>query len=171
MNLEPFCADPDTRPSLATPFSWKGYDYATDGRIMIRVPSTGEHSERGDTPNAHVEKYISRECGEFIELPPFDPWTAEDMTPCETCGGFGGGETADDECPDCKGWGHGTGRKDIVKIEFLGGHISDYYLSKIANLPQVRIAKCIPWAKEDGAVYMFTFDGGDGVIMGMRKGD
>lgn len=169
MNLEPFCGDPESRPSLAIPFMWNGYDYATDGRIMIRIVSTGEHSQRADAPNQHVENYISREVGEFTELPPFDPWTAEDMAPCETCGGFGGGETCHDECPDCKGWGHGTGRKDIVKIEFLGGYISDYYLSKIMNLPGVKIAKCVPWPGEQSAVYQFTFNGGEGVIMGMKK--
>src|SRR5688500_6378953 len=116
MNLEPFCADPDTRPSLSIPFLLNGYDYATDGRIMIRVAACGEHQFRADAPNGSVEKYINRESGDFHPLPPFDPWTAEDMKPCDTCGGFGGCETANDECPDCKGWGHGTGRKDIIKV-------------------------------------------------------
>lgn len=171
MNLEPFCADPDTRPSLSIPFQLNGYDYATDGRIIIRVPSTGEHQCRADAPNEHVEKYFSREVGEFHPLPQFEPWTAEDMTPCETCGGFGGCEVADEECPDCKGWGHGTGRKELGKVEFLGGYVSDYYLSKVMDLPNIRIARCIPWPSEDGAVYHLAFNGGSGVLMGMRKDD
>lgn len=166
MNLEQFCGDPDSRHQISTPFRVGEFDYATDGRIMIRVPSTGDHRHRDDAPNAFVEKYFSRECGEFSELPAFDVWKEEDLKPCSPCGGTGDGEFG--ECQYCDGWGFGTGERETDKVELLGGFASDLYLSRIMNFPNIRIAKCVPWPKEDGAVYHFAFDGGEGVLMGMR---
>lgn len=173
-----FCSDPDgDRPFLSLPFSLGEHDYATDGRIIVRVAASGKASSLSVIKPEYILKHFEAEPEVLDPLPDFKPWTALDFKPCDTCKGSGGGEFGD--CQDCDGWGHGVGKKTIEAVEFQGAMVSDYYLSKIASLPNIRIGR-VPAAGyrpdqetkvERAPAFRFKFDGGEGVIMGMLKKD
>lgn len=45
IDLKPFCGTDETRPYLLKPFSFEDRTYATDGRIMVRVPRMADVPE------------------------------------------------------------------------------------------------------------------------------
>jgi hypothetical protein len=103
MDLSPFCATEKTepgRPYLYTAFNRDAYTYATDGRILVRVPL------RDGLPAARdglMEKLLAI-CearwagGDFVPLPEFET-IRKPGKPCTDCGGMGRLKT----CPECKG--------------------------------------------------------------------
>lgn len=170
-----FCSDPDgDRPFLSLPFSLGAHDYATDGRIIIRVPASGSCAPLSVIKPADILKHFESQPETWENLPEFKPWTALDFKPCDTCKGSGGGEFGD--CQDCDGWGHGVGKKTIEPVEFQGGMVSDYYLSKILTLPNVMLGRVTSGVhasthKNRADMFRFKFDGGEGAIMGMLQTD
>ena len=49
-DLQRFCSDDESRPSICHPFSQEKWTYATDGRLLIRVPRLAEVPEYEDAP-------------------------------------------------------------------------------------------------------------------------
>ncbi len=97
-------------------------------------------------------------------LPKCEQCSGTGKTDCVTCGCCG--ETvelnATITCPDCEG--NGETLWD-VKVDFGHHHLNAFYLEKLLKLPGVRLA-----ANNDPAgVMAIKFDGGEGVLMPMRK--
>lgn len=122
-DLMPFCAAKTDRhrAALWEPWSEGEYTFATDAKVIIKVPRLAEVPERADAPK-RVEEEL------FAKRPPRSPWfmmpelppvemqtctrckgTAIAYLPCEKCEGEGQ-ETCeacghDHDCPACKGDG------------------------------------------------------------------
>ena len=52
IDLKKFCSKDRKRPPIRKPFSQRGWTYATDGCIAIRVPRRSRIPERKDAPGA-----------------------------------------------------------------------------------------------------------------------
>jgi hypothetical protein len=105
-DLQPFCGTDPTRFHLHSPFPVNGHTYATDGRILIRVPLiTGTPDIEGHPKNPgkvipeNLEGYIP------AELPPGWQDIPQKTTPCERCAATGKLTYTVSECKDCQGTG------------------------------------------------------------------
>lgn len=59
--LKVFCAAPEDdpiRPALHDPFSWGGWTYATEGRVLVRVPRLAEVPENPIAPKIDEAKEV-----------------------------------------------------------------------------------------------------------------
>ena len=187
VDLQRFCADDfDPREYLRKPIPHKGYLYATNGHVLVRVAAPEHAGALAEKPDfdAVVGKYIQAEG--HAPLPPLPAGKK-----CKDCNGTGMVLMA--ECADCDGEGdfmHGThiyeckecdgagrflsasGEKcecagcygHGIKAERIAIGQSGYdlrYLRWIAELPGARFAA-------GGAIDTaghFIFDGGDGIVM------
>jgi hypothetical protein len=155
IDLRAFCGTRESRYSINEPWVSKGFEYATDGQICVRVPTSrpekGLADGRPAPPAADVFKGPFH--GADVSLPwPAGPYEAE----CPDCLGLGikiccscGHE---DECPLCKGYGR-------YALEFDGMKINARHADRIRLLPNVKYARVEP-----GKVMPFVFDGGEGVV-------
>lgn len=178
IDLQPFCStDTDGRYGIDKPWVKDGWRHATDGRICIRLPATGE-------PDALPEKRVPH----FDEvLPPVDgnwqPWPQVESCgscfgrrhiDCDECGGDG-------TCDQCKckgahncGCCEGTGKVTCKACHDPGGfdrflfgetELARCYAYLVAKLPGP--VEFLPTTKKDGKV-RFRFSGGEGAVMGFR---
>ncbi len=161
-DLKRFCSDSkqSSRVSVTRPFSQGHWTYATDGRVLIRVPRLDEVPEYSDSPR-DVEKRI------FVEQPVDGLWLAipsvlPELKPAEKCDECGGKPDAD--CWQC----NGSGFVEPIAIPVqIGKHdVSHIYLHKLRTLPSVEICES---AEDDMHALGVRFDGGEGRLMGMRK--
>lgn len=172
MNLQPFCEqDPDqaiTREWLLNPYSLGDWTYATDGRLIVRVPRRLEVPEN---PKAHprsAEMFNEIVAPELIEVPPVViPIVAEedDRDDCEACDGRGTVHNCPSchcTCRDCDGSGY---ENPLLKLSFgIGANaFSGKYIARIRGLPGLKIS--LPDAEKP---MRFAFDGGDGILMPLR---
>jgi hypothetical protein len=179
IGLKIFCAAEDSRYALASPWVRGGWEYATDGRIMVRVSSPESDTPQQDArpfPPAHeiFEKH-------FDAIKCIEPWPA--VRYCPHCFGTGEmgctGESFEDDgfrgswdgckhkCPVCNG-GLPHGDVEIrqgVPSVVIGEHwLNVVYDAKIKLLSGVRYSP----AKSNQPL-PFIFDGGQGCVMGLRK--
>lgn len=166
IDLQQFCAGPDDREYLRTPFSKGDYSYATNGHIMVRVPrdpSLGE-CKRPDLPveppfvNLDDAKFAKITHGTLPILPP------DRQEHCEDCDGRG----SEHDCPDCQcdcqSCG-GTGKQTVrprISTEIAGRVVNLRYALMVLALPGVEVAAA------DKGPLLFRFDGGVGVVMPIR---
>lgn len=174
IDLQKFCARGESFTRYDVERTWirDGWEYATDFRLCIRIPATGKldtPAEDGEFPNApDLFKFDPATC--VLEWPaePFFRAVAD----CPQCGGEG--KIACEDCgeivaeclyPGCRG--HGAFEQDIYR--FVGKHrIGVRYDRLINSLPGVR------WSDKsrDGELPLFfVFDGGQGMVMGMRRSE
>ncbi len=162
--LQPFCSTDENRPSLALPFFCNGWIYATDGRVIVRVPCDddrfggGELSSRTDTPDA-AALFRWTKGPAAVGLPSGLPSPSE--VPCPDCEGCGGKECDmghTHECPKCGGDGVVT---VDPAVEIGGMFFGCRRLRLIAALPGVQL-----WPTPGQSVCVFTFEGGDGLLFG-----
>lgn len=112
IDLKPFCEPEDgSRINLQQPFSQGNYTYASDARILIRVPRREGVAEGG--PNVgKTTPTLERALAEriFHPLPAYDviPGEPARTRPCEDCKGSGWVKNCDwcegtgsGECPTC----------------------------------------------------------------------
>lgn len=186
MNLIPFCGK--ISASLKEPFSDRGYTYATDSFIIIRVPVQIEITK--EVPSGLV-------CG----FPTFDhdqitSWLDMPVLPtnkiaCEKCGGTGkektcyecngnGVLTFDGDynayevvCKSCDGGGkleevpcetcEGNGKVPEVPYVVLDGVcLGIKYLELLKDLPDIKFAII---SKDRSEPVRFKFAGGEGLLM------
>lgn len=197
IDLTPFCspADGEWTSHLSAPFVARGYRYATDGRILVRVPAPGEP----DTP-AVPRRPFPPVADFFRDRPAGDPlpWPADGLVPqseeCWDCDGRGaiGREVCREcdgegrvlneydsfgDCPSCDGTGragvrdpcancNGSGWQSVGRR--VGRHLINAKLDRLVrSLPVVRY-----WPGQDPAKPLpFVFDGGEGCVMGRREPD
>lgn len=76
IDLELFCeTDQDTRYAVQSPWNHRGYKYATDGRIIVRQPTTEPDASDG-LMRPNVESI-------FKPFAPTEPWP--EIVPLEEC--------------------------------------------------------------------------------------
>ncbi len=196
IDLQRFCANEhDLRSYLHKPWAHKGYTYASNGHICIRVPAP----DQAETVFPHkvgdaAASIFERPAGaEYAPLPEFAPapdcGTCEGrgkvkMEPCADCDGDGYFEHGHHEyhCKECDGEGSiygvgdmqdcpdccGSGRQARFVRFIPGVGYDSRYLAWIAALPGAKFAigAAAKYGEHQGAG-RFTFDGGEGVLMPM----
>ena len=162
IDITTFCAiESEIRDWMRFPWNAGKWTYATNGHLIVRVPTDEPDTERGDKklrPNnvgALFKKHLTDGEGEFLVFPPLPPTAL-----CQMCGGTGIVNEGDgpDVCMNC--WG--------TKVDFTYQPIGDagfnlHYLHLLAALPQARIR--VDGTKNPAAV---IFDGGQALVMPMR---
>jgi len=134
---------------LSEPFVLDGWEYAADGMIIVRIPSTAENT-KGSFPIIVANLFMAPPIGELRPWPSDIAWKYARF---EVVSDFG-----DDEIIAARGLGS----------RLIGAHRIDlFYECLIASLPNVR------WYCDPDAVprmpLRFVFDGGEGVVMGIVK--
>lgn len=166
IDLQKFCSEDETRVPLMKPWREGEFTYASDGRVVLRVPAELKDAVNTAAPTAaQLDKYF----GIFGNGAGGLLWRKLPTLPevkfgeCETC--HGDKSHACDcghqhECPNCEGTGQipDDGHLDIGPARF-----SCYYLRLIADLPNLEIA-----IRGELDPMMLRFDGGVGVLMGMK---
>lgn len=159
------------------PFNADGYTYATDAAIIVRVPELPEWEakENGPKPPNVAQVYRDfpvRNDPRFVPLPGTP--TGEEMVTCRTCRGSGAGLTYYYEPMTC---GNCDGEKTILNMEcFPIGcrEVAMHLVLKMCRLPGLLVA--VEYVYERNSLPVenqplpFIFDGGDGLVMPMRKG-
>ena len=161
--LKPFCGTDESLPQYAVPFSRLLFTYATDGRVLVRVPRLEYVPDGGLQGIERVMKDIPTDWTGAIAIPEFPPANTK---PCELCGSKGKrfcGECEEYhlECCRCSG----TGRQPVFTVSEFGEHEQKYqnsYLNLIRTLPNCR---ALTSAAKNYGPLPFVFDGGDGLLM------
>lgn len=156
INWNMFTYDRDWPPSryvLCKPFVRDGYRYATDGRIMVRVPSTEPNTSGKLPPTADIG-WLHGTVTEWIDWP-----MDRDDEPTlmrAACGGCGEcGHTGTHYYVDHD---HAYPLTDALNIGWL-------YAKRIAMLPKVQFAVVEP-DRYDHPIVLFRFgENGEGILM------
>lgn len=145
-----FCSE--FKDYLACPYSVEEWTYATDGRIIIRVPRILNIGTPGATLMGNTEKLFSAWDGlkmKWMDLPDFK----------------------EEICEECKG---GSCEKCDKGLKFLGTEMgnklmSHRYLRKIMNLKGLRVSPETGGSLDAMPLMFDTEDGGaQGLLMPMR---
>ena len=164
IDLAPFCEKADGyRLNIKRPFSRAGFTWATDGRILVRVPLRADVEENPNAP--HAERLFPDLADvTFAPLPsvkwPEMPTRAE----CKWCEGRG----TQHDCPHCTctcNECEGTG-KDISAAGVIvrGLHFNVAYIRLLLALPGLEFTT----KPKEGQPAPFRFEGGEGVLVPMR---
>lgn len=160
INLKPFCNTNNEdmfQAKTSLPFHQGGWTYATDRRIILRLPQRRDIKEVSDKPpdlNKSKLPWIHDNVSQWIPLPTEIPPLLKEKCYC-------GGDYK--ECLDC----NGSGEEEKPEAVPVGGKlISNKYLLLIKTLPNPMLA---PDATKNLEACLFKFDGGVGLIMPMRK--
>lgn len=159
IDLQPFCYTGNDRPALAQPWSVGEWTYATDGRILVRVPRRADVPERDDGPRDLQGVLAGTWASEPLPLPEFARVPAPLLE--EPCGECQGQQSLD--CNICDGKGKIFTHQPMVAMG--AQHFNPFYLGLIAGLPEV-----VCWAQVDPTRPLkFAFaGGGEGRLMPMR---
>ncbi len=187
IDLMPFCEkDKNCRYPMNEPWVHDGWKYATDARIIVRVPTdepTSIFEGKGNSPpSAFRLSWPTPDATGWQPWPELRLLVAEGF--CRACDGLGGsgecepcrgaglvpdgyGETECDscdgtgkktECPTCK-W---SGWEIYPCVQRIDVRLIDYeYDAKIRALPHVEF---IPSTDRHAGIN-FRFDGGQGIMM------
>jgi hypothetical protein len=173
------------------PFTESGYDFYTDGHIVVRVTATGK-IDRGNPIDGSLMQYFDKDpVGDpeqlsDIAIPLIGCWTCRGTgrtTVCKECAGEGevtfdtkynsyefGCKSCDGEgvlpggidiCQHCAGSGQIV--DDTVKndVEVFGARFNIKLISKVLSLPGIKMYP----DHIKPRMYKFIFDGGDGLLM------
>lgn len=183
IDLQKFCERDETpRYDINQPWVEGGWRYATDGRVLVRVPAPDEP----DSPRPVNNKKRPRA---FEILQPavdgdWEPWPAIDrcstcgsdrrMMPCDNCHGNGMCICDDCECEHKCGQCQGTGEEECMTC--MGSHGVDHMFgqSKLAHRYAYMISKLpnavyLPTEDKDAALIRFKFDGGEGAVCPLKQ--
>ena len=191
MDLQRFCHEYRGKGSLSTPFSRGDYTYATDGRMIVRVPRLKDMPERDNAPKADHLGWNHSELSDWTNPPKIDLSGTEKCslckgsgkaTVCPECDGEGEvvAETAMNEyevtCKTCEGDGATAGGKDMCSscdgtglyidnpVKYGSRYIGGLLLAKMSILPDLQFSH---YGGIEDAV-RFIFDGGEGLVMPFR---
>lgn len=175
-DLQPYCKDEPRRYAINRPWRQGEYVYATDGRILVRVQH--QLCECGG-PDGKVP-----DCEQVIN--PMAKVRDWEFPPpgvhCEECSGIGRRTAI---CSTCRGtgWYIIAGQMepcfheddceavqifacDNCRIEFEAARFAQWYMNLVRRLPNVRVG--VIDKKDERAPLYFRFDGGVGVLMGIK---
>lgn len=168
-DLKPFCSTDEMRENLMNPWTRDGFTWATDGRVMIRVPAMDDVPENKSAPDTKTIWIFDKSTDpDFRELPQI-PLNQELECPmcegenpsgkfqCKSCG------CKEVVCEKCGGTGRTTSSISVP----LGNRLANnLYLIKLAKLPGVKID--FRDRENDMLPFAFIFDGGEGILMVMK---
>lgn len=165
IDLQKFCSEDETREPLMKPWRDGDFTYASDGRVIIKVPAEPGDVVQPKTPTPEkVAIIFSWFNGPGLEWQKLPTLPVLETQGCGVCHGDG-----EHEC-DC-GCVHKCGNCDGVGKIPIDAHLdigparfNCYYLRLIADLPGLEIA-----VRGELDPMMLRFDGGVGVLMPMRK--
>jgi hypothetical protein len=193
--LQRFCSTADAGPRIATPWSAGEWSYATDGKLLVRVPRLPDVPERSDAPALDRAVFLFTEDVDWRDIPSLPDPVMDDCRDCggkglernlcETCEGDGKVGCECDECGDthtrtcrvCGGdgytsttgkpcpWCAGVGKREDVQCWEIGSTIFDVRLLR-------RIANNLPNPKiipSGRNMAPMKFDGGRGYVMPMIR--
>lgn len=167
IDLSPFCGT-EGRYAIRDPWVFKGWRYATDGKIAVRTPSSEPDTkwEKG-TIAPPAQDIFSQYPGKQWQAWPDGPYVIR-FIKCETCEGRG--ETFCDhcenwgKCADCDGKKGSMGQSHLV--------VADRWI-KLAYCELIRVLPSIEFSPDtpSNRPLPFRFMGGEGVVMPMNKED
>ena len=161
-DLEQFC-DEGFRPALSTPWSLGEYSYASNGHLIVRVPRLSDVEERDTAPKVQ-KMFDGPEPPEWITLADIT-LPKQKVAECHRCEG---GKEPVHDCPDCNckcdHCGDTGEVKPVTPVEIGVALFNLKYLLMLNKLPGCRIGLI-----EAETPTPFRFDGGDGLLMPMRK--
>lgn len=186
IDLTPFC-DPETsRFAINKPFNQKGFTCATDGRVIVRIPTDEPDTPATDKkiPDVSQLAWNHAACTQWKPLKKAKRKKVTEIhqqgcpkcetCPCDECEGEGFLLTVNGierDCHDCEGSGfgnrstscpecHGTGYVHYV-FDLGGALIAPRYHAKLLTLDSVEYASP---TTEKGPV-LLRFDGGEAILM------
>lgn len=146
-----------TRPWMAAPWIHDGKTYATNGHILLVLPSAelpvsdNYPPEKGQTK---IDEWLAAFPTKFIDLP-----SLPTFAPCAECGGAGLFSTVPGfYCDYCEGYGELPSRIAVGDVGFCVR-----YLRLLSTFPAIQFA---PNGMTRAA---FIFDGGRGFLMPMKE--
>lgn len=197
-DLQPFCSVDETRAGILSPFNHGGHTYATNGRLIVRVPQIEEIPHRKGQPS-DPDKVIPAGIGyKPVEMPPgwehFQPTMREcddcegtgQQVKCLHCAGTGEVECEtcghEDECKPCGGTGRAPKRKEgpsnpCEECDGEGKYALPFGVSLnrgavVVDLQYLRLVCTLPNVRvtylNATSPLRFEFDGGDGAMMPRR---
>jgi hypothetical protein len=159
--LESFCSQAPTHPTICTPWTRDGYTYATNSKIIVRVPAIESVPENPQAPNAAALGFHPPYSP--VPLPEIPPHT---MSPCEACKGEG---VTYCSCEHCEGHTckkcNGQDTTPPIQIGKGSRRYNPSDIRLIAQLPNVQIDQTADGLNNPTA---FTFDGGEGLVSHIR---
>ena len=160
--LKKFCSTDTTRLAINSPFSQEQWTYATDGRVIVRVPRLADVPENEKAPKNIDENIWRKNPGltGWQDLPTYPKPTEVE---CETCGGGGVHECSCGDshgCANCDG--SGIVPEPVVGVKIGRQHAANNYLHLLSELPSVKISES---AVDEHHALHFIFDGGEGLLM------
>lgn len=172
VDLQQFCSTDDLRPYLMKPFRFKGFTWATNGHILVRVredkryePLAGKIDPAG--PLKGFDK-VTMWARVAVALPP-----QIEVQQCVACKGSGADHSADacsgDVCWTCDGAGFSDGERS-TSVTLAHVPFALNYVRQMLALPNVEIAPTsVSNADHDYRPLYFRFNGGIGALMPLRK--
>jgi len=187
----------ENNKSLCAPFSWEKWTGATNGHMAVRIPRIIGIDKAPPFSSICSLPWEPTQIGEWVDLPKYE---LPDRQTCPSCYGSGqvytcpecdgAGEVQwstefndySDDCKTCHAAGHvpGEGKKcsncdgerfvyaiNEMAVGFCndGYDINAFLLEKIKKLPGVEL-----YTARTKDMFHFRFDGGGGVLMGMKIG-
>ncbi len=193
INLQQFCSTEDIHTLFMAPFNIGEYTFATNRHVIARVPKIDEYDKHDVGITAESILEIIKQAEKATGLIPLVDWEKPDLKECGDCDGTGRvnvcteckgvGELSsvyaepcekcetsgvipgtEKDCPYCKGKGK---KFPFFKPSLIGNGIyaCAEYIVQIESLPNPRIG--VSGTPED--VIPFSFDGGIGLLIPMRK--
>lgn len=162
------------RTNLSRPFHQGEWTYACSGQWFIRVPRTDVDYGGSERTPPKMERLLeSGQVAFWQPLPALE--RLESMMQCRRCEGTGKGarvtcECCDHEhhcgtCDECEGAGK---YMQPVPVATPSGLLAWANYERLLALPAVQIGVLHEWRGFDDSRIYFRFDGGEGLVMGMK---
>lgn len=166
--LKEFCCTDEDRPSIQTPWSEGMWSYASDGRIMVKIPRDVNIPENPKAPTRLHEVWKAFPDGEVDWMPLPEIPEKPDPERCGECLGSGRCICSCEHEHDC-GQCDGTGEKEVIQsIHYGVRRMNCDYLRLIERLPNPLCA--VAYGDKHTAL-AFKFDGGTGLVMPIKQED
>ena len=198
-DLQPFCSVDETRYGLLQPFNHGPHTYATDGRVIVRVPKIEEIPDRKGLPKNPADVIPAGIGYKPVELPPnwenYQPTKLEckdckgtgQQIKCRHCNGTGEVECEscghEDNCEHCRGSGMAPTKDQGNSVECeecdgTGEYEKPFSVALnrgavAVDLRYLRLVMKLPGVAltylDELAPIRVDFDGGEGAMMTRRK--
>lgn len=165
-DLQPFCLTGNSRPYLNRPFNSAGHTYATNGHIMVRVPAIHGVSgcDYASMDELVVKAFRDNQMPAIAQMKLMSIIPIASDKDCDECEGSG----LEHDCPNCacrcdscSGTKKAPDRWPGVKID--GACFDGECVAMMQRFGAVTIGP-----SEKNGPLSFYFDGGEGLLMGLK---
>ena len=164
--LKQFCGDDDTREILKQPSSQDDWTWATDGRMVVRVPRMADVPEVERYPKCSMVFGQYQPDGDWQPLPKIPPQESSECS-CSKCHGSGECRCKNCQCKHLCGVCDGSGQITVTTKTVIGKRsLNDFFLRKLALLPKIEVNTS---GDNPESPMSFRFDGGCGLLMPMSE--